>query len=203
MIDSSVLENFAISETFKVLGKPENNVFANFTPEEYRVSRRRIIESILATDMAFHHKFLNNLLTKMDTLDVKAGKNFERMLLGDTVNKTFENQQMILSFAVHSSDISSPAKAFKVCDQWRERVYEEFFTQGEMEKKASMPISLLCDRSTTNTLKSQIGFITFVVSPTFNALVNLLPSLGVFVDNIAKNLEKYRELLEEQSKQGK
>jgi hypothetical protein len=153
--------------------------------------------------MAFHSKLLNSLIARMENLQIKSGKNIEKIVQADSVNKVFENQQMVLSYAVHCADISSPAKTFKICDKWRERVYEEFFAQGELEKKSSLPVSLLCDRSTTNPLKSQVGFINFVVAPTFDALVNLFPTLVLYMDNISKNVEKYKELVkEEEARQG-
>ena len=50
--DISVLENFHIAQTFKLLSIDEYNILKNFKPEEYRILRRRMIEGILATDMA-------------------------------------------------------------------------------------------------------------------------------------------------------
>jgi hypothetical protein len=150
--------------------------------------------------MAYHPKLLNSLIAKIETLEIKAGKNIEKIVQADSVNKIFENQQIVLSYAVHSADISSPAKAFKICNKWKERVYEEFFSQGELEKKDGLSVSLLCDRNTTNPLKSQVGFISYVVAPTFDALVNLFPSLAIYVDNISANVEKYKDLVKEEEK---
>jgi hypothetical protein len=36
-----------------------------------------------------------------------------------------------------------------------------------MEKKLNLPVSQLCDRETTNLAKAQIGFIDYIVLPTY------------------------------------
>ena len=59
-----MLENYHISQAFKVMIKPECNLLSEFTPEEYRTIRRRIIECVLATDMANHSKHSYALKSK-------------------------------------------------------------------------------------------------------------------------------------------
>ena len=54
--DTSVLEMYHLAQSFKILQKDEYNIFINFSPEEYRICRRRMIDGILATDMANHQK---------------------------------------------------------------------------------------------------------------------------------------------------
>lgn len=39
----------------------------------------------------------------------------------------------------------------------------EFWMQGDREKELGLPVTMLCDRRTTNVAKSQIGFIDFMV----------------------------------------
>lgn len=180
--------------------KEESNILYSFTPEEYRISRRRIIESILATDMAFHQKQMSTIKNKIETFEIKKGNNIERMLLFDNVNKTYENQQAVLDLCLHAADISSPAKSFNICQTWKEKVYEEFFLQGDNEKKAGLPVSLLCDRDTTNVTRSQIGFISFVVTPTFEHLCNFIPEVNIHLHNLNSNLKKYQNQLKEEEK---
>jgi len=197
-IDTSVLENYSISELYKVLMVPDSNIMSNLSPEEYRICRKRIIESILATDMAFHQKNLSTLKTKMETFDIKKGRNINKMMSPDNLNRNFENQQMLLNFTLHVVDISSPGKQFTTCHNWMQRVYEEFFLQGDLEKQNGLPVSLLCDRNTVNTIKSQIGFMTFVVAPTFETLADFFPETSQFVDNITKNVKRYQNMMLEE-----
>jgi hypothetical protein len=50
--DQSVLEQYHISHSFKLLQEEKFNIFANFKDENYRKIRSHIISMVLATDMA-------------------------------------------------------------------------------------------------------------------------------------------------------
>jgi cAMP-specific phosphodiesterase 4 len=199
-LDTAILENYSISELYKTVMIEKNNIMIKFLPEEYRICRKRVVETILATDMAFHQKNLNNIKSKLEQFNIKKGRNLDKMIQVDNLNKTFENQQLLLNLAVHAVDIGAPGKKFKICEQWRERVYEEFFKQGDLEREQGMPISLLCDRNTTHPVKSQIGFITFVVQPTFEALNQFLPESSELIENLQTNIKKYKCMVEEEEK---
>ena len=105
IIDISVLENYHIAQSFKVLSKKSFNIFKNFSPEEYRICRRRMIEGIIATDMANHQKVLSATKTKVELYDIVKGKNFEKILNDDEVAnnlvKVFDSQQCILNMIIH------------------------------------------------------------------------------------------------------
>lgn len=157
--------------------------------------RRRIIESILATDMANHSKHLAQLNAKLDALEIDNGKNIEKLIC-DNVSKNYENQQAALNLIIHSADISNPAKPLKVYNNWVKLVFNEFFNQGDLEKKNNLPVSMLCDRESTNINKSQIGFIKFIVKPTFDCIIKIIPLIkeGYF-ENIIINTEYYNQLI--------
>jgi hypothetical protein len=202
--DNSVLENYHIAESFKVMLREENNLLCNLNLPEWRHVRRRIIDCILSTDMANHSKHLAAMKTKMETFDIKKGKNLDKMIFPDNHAKTYENQQLIVGMIVHASDISNPAKPADINNKWVNLVFVEFFNQGDIEKKKGLSVSLLCDRETTNINKSQIGFIQFVVAPTFETLLNFLPDISPYYDTIKENLTRYEGLvLEEEKKKSK
>ena len=74
-------------------------------------------------------------------------------------------------------------------------LFEEFFAQGDLEKQIDLPISMLCDRSTTNVAGAQPGFINFVTMPFFKALGQVLPGIldkGQSVDGLKENCEKWK-----------
>ena len=193
--DISVLENYHVSQTFKVLQKNDYNIFINFSPEEYRICRRRMIDGILSTDMANHQKVISAVKIKMDTYDIKNGKNFEKIFEGDSEDnlaKLFENQQSILNMIIHGADISNPGKPDKISNEWTKRVYDEFFVQGDLEKKKGLTVSTFCDRETTNINKAMIGFINFVVLPAMTILSNLVKEVKIYRDYCKYNLKKHQ-----------
>ncbi len=188
--DISVLENFHIAQTFKLLSQDQYNILKHFKPEEYRILRRRMIEGIISTDMANHQKVLLNAKGKIEKFNIKEGKNFELIFKVDT-DKLFDEQQNILNLCLHCADVSNPAKPSQISKQWTTRVYDEFFKQGDLEKENGLPVSLLCDRKTTNINKAMIGFINFVVVPSFDLLTVLIPEVSFYSENIRINKNYY------------
>ena len=199
--DLHVLESYHISQTFKVLSNKKFNIFQNFTPEEYRISRRRMIDAVISTDMAKHTKVITAAKTKTELYDVIKGKNFTKIFedIPEDETKTnkqlidlYDRQQCLLNMIIHTSDISNPAKPDKVSSQWTQRVYDEFFVQGDLEKEKKLPVSNFCDRNTTNVNKAMIGFISFVVGPTINCLTNLIPEVMDYTEYCNFNLRKHQ-----------
>mmetsp|Transcript_9093 Transcript_9093/g.22167 ORF Transcript_9093/g.22167 Transcript_9093/m.22167 type:complete len:808 (-) Transcript_9093:74-2497(-) len=83
---------------------------------------------------------------------------------------------LLLKFLLHSADISNPTKKQDLAVYWAEGALAEFFKQGDEEEKLGIPISPLCDRRTVKKADSQIGFLKFVVRPTYALLGEILPT---------------------------
>ena len=214
--DKSVLENYHIYLLFNTLKKQECNIlisFFNFDIEEnfnnfklneedkiiikkkkedYNIFRRRIIESILATDMFFHSKVLNDVNTKLMLYKDNKKINQDEVLIDPNSKKLFEDQQDVINLLIHSADISHNTKPFILSQKWTEYLTDEFHNQGDIEMMLNLNVSFLCDRNTTNVPKGQIGFISFVIIPTFEVLADAFPSLSYLVDNAKSNLEEWK-----------
>ena len=194
--DFSVLEMYHLAQTFKELQHDEYNIFKKFSPEEYRICRRRMIDGILATDMANHAKVLSTTKTLTETYNIKKGVNFENIFNEKEDNKNivklFDKQQKIFNMIIHTADISNPGKPDKISYEWTKRVYGEFFIQGDLEKKQGLTVSMFCDRETTNINKAMIGFISFVVGPTIDTLTNLIPEVNDYSEYCRFNLKKHQ-----------
>jgi len=187
-----------VSESFKVMNKTGCNVLEKLRPEEFRQARRRIIECVLATDMASHASLLSSLKAKIETFSISKGNNVEKMVIQNDLPKTYENQQAVLGICVHAADISNPAKLFDIYRKWVDFVFLEFYSQGDLEKQMNLPVSYLCDRSTTNINMSQLGFINFIVDPTFEAILQIIPEISPYKDTIRDNLKKFELLVKEE-----
>jgi cAMP-specific phosphodiesterase 4 len=157
---------------------------------------------ILATDMAKHAADVSRLKELANQAEVSATRENVALALytDDDEQSVFKNQQFLLECCLHSSDVSYGARPnFDVVHEWTYLLFQEFFTQGDIEKQMGLPVSMLCDRDTVNVAKSQPGFGNFVCIPLFKALSNFLPALtaeGMHIDNLKKNLqawEKYEE----------
>jgi hypothetical protein len=200
--DISVLENFHVSAAFKVISHPNSNIFCDLQVEEYRVVRKRIVECVLATDMAKHTKSQTSLKIKIDQLksgrnSISANKILYNIIQTSNEDTKFDRQQEILNFLIHCADISNAGKKFFLAKTWTSLVMEEFFKQGDKEKYERLPVSFLCDRDSTNIPKSQLMFIGNICIPCFKILSMLSPNCDVFLKNMIDNQEAWKKEEEE------
>ncbi|XP_042653040.1 calcium/calmodulin-dependent 3',5'-cyclic nucleotide phosphodiesterase 1B isoform X2 [Tyto alba] len=152
--DRSVLENHHISAVFRMMQDDEMNIFVNLTKDEFVELRALVIEMVLATDMSCHFQQVKSMKTSLQQL--------ERI-----------DKSKVLSLLLHAADISHPTKQWSVHSRWTKALMEEFFRQGDKEAELGLPFSPLCDRTSTLVAQSQIGFIDFIVEPTFSVLTDV------------------------------
>lgn len=193
--DKSVLENMHVSEAFKILIKPECNFLENFSVAEFKEIRKRMIECVLATDMAVHSKIISIVKAKSQILDIQNGKNIEKIINTESKN-IWEDQQEMLNLLIHLGDLSHNTKSFEISKTWTNLLYEEFYQQGDREKSLGIPISMFCDRDSSNVPKAQIGFIKALVIPSFDVLVNFFPKLNHLIENLEDNMNQWSLMLE-------
>ena len=105
---------------------------------------------------------------------------------GDLDLSKREEKTFVLEMVIHSADIANPCRSEKIYRQWTERVMQEFYEQGDLEKANGLPVSKFFDRTAPNVPKCQLGFIDFVVRPLME-VVNELLDIQVLVDNLASN----------------
>uniref|UniRef100_A0A673WAE0 Phosphodiesterase n=1 Tax=Salmo trutta TaxID=8032 RepID=A0A673WAE0_SALTR len=151
--DRSVLENHHVSAAYRLMQEDEMNILVNLSKDDWRELRTLVIEMVMSTDMSCHFqqiKTMRNALQQPEGVD----------------------KAKALSLMLHAADISHPAKAWKLHYRWTQALMEEFFRQGDKEVELGLPFSPLCDRKATMIAQSQIGFIDFIVEPTFSVLVD-------------------------------
>ena len=199
--DQSVLENYHVSESFTIIFKKNGcNIFENMSNDDYKYCRKRIIQCVLATDMTLHGKAFQFLKTKAQTYQIKNGQNFEKIMEDTDPVTNFNTKQEFLNILVHAADISNPTKPLDIYKQWAQRCIDEFFRQGDMEKRLGLPVSFNCDRNTVTLPQSQLGFIDAIVFPLFSLVNEFFPGLNFTLENIKKNEEYYRGIKEKSDK---
>lgn len=194
--DQSVLENYHISETFQLITKNSKcNIFEGLTNEQIKMMRKRIIGCILATDMARHFEIVGSLQNLISTHDISNGKNAEKIINKQTPVTEFESKQFILSACLHAADIGNPGRVITSSEELSNRVMEEFWRQGDLEKKMGLPVSNLCDREKVNVPGAQIGFISGFTIPTFEKLATIFPKFKPLLENAIISETKWKEKL--------
>ncbi|XP_067154615.1 dual specificity calcium/calmodulin-dependent 3',5'-cyclic nucleotide phosphodiesterase 1A isoform X2 [Apteryx mantelli] len=158
--DRSVLENHHVSAAYRLMQEEEMNILANLTKDDWRELRSLVIEMVLSTDMSGHFQ---QIKTMRHTLQQREG-----------IDKA-----KAMSLILHAADISHPAKSWKLHYRWTMALMEEFFRQGDKEAALGLPFSPLCDRKSTLVAQSQIGFIDFIVEPTFSLLTDSMEKIVI------------------------
>jgi cAMP-specific phosphodiesterase 4 len=194
-----VLEHFHVSEAFKLIQTEKNcNIFSEFSIEEYKIMRKRIVECVLATDMTLHNKELNYMRLKLETYGISQGVGISKIFENLDNVALFNTQQEFLNTLMHCADISNPTKPLSVYESWVCLVMDEFWNQGDKEKSQCLPISFLCDRTTTKIPASQIGFIEGIVYPMISLVVEFFPDLHFLVEFLDINKHHYKKLKEQE-----
>ena len=182
--DRAVLENFHLSTAFQVMRKEDCNITSNLSSDEYKEFRSLVIEMVLATDMNSHFQQIKTV----------------RALLSLPLSNLIEEKAKVLSLILHCCDISHPSKEWGLHSQWTGLFIEEFFQQGDEERKRGLPYTPLCDRNSTLVPESQIGFIDFIVSPSMEVCGDLLDRIYQSLQSMSCVSESIQE--EESGKPG-
>ncbi len=195
--DQSVLENYHVSESFNIIFKKNKcNIFENMSIDDYKFCRKRIVQCVLATDMTLHSKEFQFLKTKAQTYQIKNGQNIEKVMEDTDPVTNFNTKQEFLNIFIHAADISNPTKPLDIYKQWAQKCIDEFFRQGDMEKRLGLPVSFNCDRDTVTLPQSQLGFIEAIVSPLFSLINDFFPGMNFTLQNLKINEEYYRGVKE-------
>lgn len=102
---------------------------------------------------------------------------------------------MVLQMALHAADVSNPTKSLRTYLIWTERIMQEFYQQGDKERKLLLPVSIGYDREHPIPLeKMQAGFMIGIVRPLFLSLSHL-PSarLGHCMTQLDANLAHWQD----------
>ncbi|XP_078253595.1 high affinity 3',5'-cyclic-AMP phosphodiesterase 7A isoform X5 [Rhinoraja longicauda] len=118
--------------------------------------------------------------------------------------KTSHYLASLYKIALKCADISNPCRAWELSKQWSEKVSQEFFHQGDIERRYKLDISKLCDRRTETIGNIQIGFITYVVKPLFVEWSRFTNSTlsQTMLGHLSLNNASWKGLLQEQTQSG-
>ena len=105
--------------------------------------------------MTLHNRELLFLKAKIKTFQIKNGENVEKIVQISDPVANFNTKQEFLNVLVHSADISNPTKPLDIYKQWAQRCVDEFFRQGDTEKRLGLPVSFGCDRNIVTLPQSQ------------------------------------------------
>lgn len=146
----------------------------------------QISSLILATDITRQQEFLAK---------------FKQHLDGNIIDmRKSEDRHFILQIALKCADISNPCRPWDISHKWSLKICEEFFRQGDYERKLNLPLTALFDRHSTTIPKIQTGFFKFVVTPLVNEWDRFLQTdlSNQMIKNLKFNQNKWESLVQEE-----
>lgn len=186
--DRSPLENMHCSKLFQILTDAQANVFAQFDKEAYKKIRQGVIDAILHTDIIKH----NEMIKELGLLYQMNSDDFDTLEPTPGVNDVLTSKgQMMSNMFLHCADIGNPTKPWALCRRLAYLCLDEFFSQGDAEKAAGIPVQMLNDRNKVNGPNSQIGFIEFMMTPFVEAILPLFPQLEELPKNLGENIKSW------------
>ncbi|CAL1145105.1 unnamed protein product [Cladocopium goreaui] len=161
--DTAVLENFHLATAFQLMRSRSISMLDHNLPSPPVTSlRRRIVEIVLATDMAVHKKQVDDM-----------ARSVERH-----TNRQEIDKRMLEQYIVHTADVGHPFRPVPQHQEWARRVNEEFLQQGDREKELGFTPIEMFDREKAPPLpKNQLGFLQFVIQPLWKPMEALLATL--------------------------
>ncbi|XP_030409054.1 high affinity cAMP-specific 3',5'-cyclic phosphodiesterase 7A isoform X2 [Gopherus evgoodei] len=184
----SVLENHHWRSAVGLLR--ESGLFAHMSLENRKLMESQIGALILATDISRQNEYLSVFRTHLDR--------------GDLCLEEAGHRHFILQMALKCADICNPCRTWELSKQWSEKVTEEFFHQGDVEKKYHLGVSPLCDRQSETIANIQIGFMTYLVEPLFSEWARFSNTRlsQTMLGHLGLNKASWKGLQREQSSNG-
>mmetsp|Transcript_34757 Transcript_34757/g.108816 ORF Transcript_34757/g.108816 Transcript_34757/m.108816 type:complete len:699 (-) Transcript_34757:114-2210(-) len=185
--DKSPNENHHLISAFRILRQDDFN-FLHRMPEAQRNQFRKIvIELVLATDMGEHMAIVSKLKTNL----LKRMENPDDQIEDEPPDSL---RILVLQGAIKVADIGHVYADRDVHIRWAERLEEEMWRQGDLEKHRDLKVSFLMDREKPGVTRSQPGFVDFVVMPLFETWAACFPKCQVLVNRVQANCDHWKEM---------
>mmetsp|Transcript_18564 Transcript_18564/g.27788 ORF Transcript_18564/g.27788 Transcript_18564/m.27788 type:complete len:855 (+) Transcript_18564:249-2813(+) len=193
--DSSVLENMHLSEAFLLLKKTDYKILRGLRADEKDHFRKAVIEMVLATDMSKHGAHTHAFATQI----VKKERPQEQWCVESRREEYKDDVRLFLNTVIHAADLANTARPLHLCKEWVKRLYTEFYSQGDKERKLGLKVSPLCDRNKPAGAKGQVFFISKIVIPMFASFYMLVPEVKVCMQCLERNLSYWSKEAEKEA----
>ncbi|XP_072218068.1 3',5'-cyclic-AMP phosphodiesterase 7B-like isoform X2 [Leuresthes tenuis] len=149
--NTSVLESHHWRSTVGMLR--ESGLLSHLPADISQDIEQQLGSLILATDIGRQNEFLLTFREHLDSQDLDL--------------QQASHRHFMLQIALKCADVCNPCRVWELSRQWSERVCEEFYRQGDLERKFDLEISPLCDQQADSVPDIQTGFISYIVEPLF------------------------------------
>ncbi|CAF3351916.1 unnamed protein product [Rotaria sp. Silwood1] len=181
---TSTMERHHFNQTVTILQTDSHNIFKHFSSKEYRQMLDEIRHCILATDLVLFFENRPKLERVVDNSQF------------DWNNK--EHIQRLQSLSMTAVDLCAMYKPWPIQQNVVNTIMDEFWQEGDEEKRRGIqPLSLM-DRSLAHELpKNQVNFINSICVPCYSLIARILPETMPMLNGARSNLQRWQELADE------
>ncbi|XP_049446208.1 cAMP-specific 3',5'-cyclic phosphodiesterase 7B-like isoform X1 [Epinephelus fuscoguttatus] len=179
--NTSVLESHHWRSTVGMLR--ESGLLSHLPADMSQDMEQQLGSLILATDISRQNEFLSTFREHLDNQDLDL--------------QLASHRHFILQIALKCADVCNPCRVWELSRQWSERVCEEFYRQGDLERKFDLEISPLCNQQADSVPAIQIGFISYIVEPLFeewHRFTEPSPLSQTMIGHLHKNKARWSRL---------
>jgi len=154
LYSTSTMENHHRDQCIMILNSPGNQILSNLNSQEYEKVVKLVEDAILATDLAFFFKNKNRFINIKNLTDVFS---------------TPENKSIFTAMLMTLCDLNAISKPWPMQRTIAEKVSQEFFTQGDIEKHIFnvKPIDMFNREKINELPRMQLDFINGICQPIF------------------------------------
>ncbi|KAI3386479.1 hypothetical protein SNEBB_003767 [Seison nebaliae] len=222
---TSLMEHHHFNQTVSILQNDSLNIFKHMSSRTYKHILSDIKHCILATDLAqfFNNRSrLQSLVsegirfscsgseTKTEKLVIARTtdvleKPHEPSLMSTNIStenlKQFDWEQAAhrreaMTILMTACDLCANFKPWSVTRRVTTQIMEEFWSQGDEEKRRGEKPNKMMDRTFANELpQNQIDFLSNICSPCYDIMSQLIPSTKVMYEGIQRNIKNWKKEL--------
>eukprot|EP00771_Trimastix_marina_P003416 gnl/Trimastix_PCT/4673.p1 GENE.gnl/Trimastix_PCT/4673~~gnl/Trimastix_PCT/4673.p1 ORF type:complete len:555 (+),score=81.76 gnl/Trimastix_PCT/4673:90-1754(+) len=176
--DQSALENYHLFKMFELIKQEHCNIFSGLSKEDFKAIRKKIIVSILATDMAHHFRHVQQIRTRLGTQ------------VPFDCSRSESDKELLMTLVMKAADISNACRPFPIYTKWADGITAEIIQQNKRERDMKLPIS----QEIKPRVQMQIDFLSYIVEPTFALLSEILPGASPCLEGVIANRRHWESI---------
>ncbi|KAH9523328.1 cGMP-dependent 3',5'-cyclic phosphodiesterase [Bulinus truncatus] len=171
--EGSVMERHHLAQSMCILNTEGSNLFENLSSKEYQSVLDLMRDIILATDLAHH---------------LRTVKDQEHLAESDSYDRNNpKHKHILLCLLMTACDLSDQTKNWNNTKHIATLVYQEFFSQGDLEKALGKNPLEMMDRERACIPELQISFLDNIAAPVYKILARMFPEAQTPAKNVEEN----------------
>uniref|UniRef100_A0AC35FE77 3',5'-cyclic-nucleotide phosphodiesterase n=1 Tax=Panagrolaimus sp. PS1159 TaxID=55785 RepID=A0AC35FE77_9BILA len=181
---TSVMEHHHFNQTVTILQQEGHNILQSLTREQYKECLSLMKHFILATDLALFFKNKD----RMKEILTEGNFEWERK----------DHRSLAQALLMTSCDLVASAKPWSIQTDTVKVIFQEFYDQGDAEKKnGASPIPMMDREKAAEMPDLQVGFLQGICLVCFDLISQVLPATTQLLDRSKQNLGKWKQLAAE------